>query len=188
MRIHYDWEFLEDGHTIAPISVGMVSGDGGELYLINRDAPWGRIIAHPWLMDNVVPHLPFRLSNGGQVRLELDDTHPDARAVVSRESMAIHVLDFMNVAARRDAGRRPELWAYYGAYDHVCLSWLFGPMIARPPVMPMVTFDIVQAAVAAGIDLERLEKLGDATARHNALADARWNRVAHDWIEREAVR
>ena len=31
MRVFYDFEFLEDYHTIDPISVGMVREDGREL-------------------------------------------------------------------------------------------------------------------------------------------------------------
>jgi hypothetical protein len=36
MRYWYDWEFDEDGQTIKPISLGMVSEDGRELHLINE--------------------------------------------------------------------------------------------------------------------------------------------------------
>ena len=38
--IDYDFEFLEDGSTIEPISIGMVCEDGREYYaVITREQP-----------------------------------------------------------------------------------------------------------------------------------------------------
>lgn len=54
----YDTEFLEDGHTIDLISIGIVCEDGREYYAINSDADWDRIRKDDWLMENVVAHLP----------------------------------------------------------------------------------------------------------------------------------
>ena len=59
MRLYHDWEFLElgAGHPIQPISVGMVSEAGDELYYEFFDAPWTDVYKHEWLKENVVPHL-----------------------------------------------------------------------------------------------------------------------------------
>ena len=63
-RIWYDFEFLENGSTIFPISVGMVDDQGRELYLVNEDTEGSKIKEkirnHDFLMGNVIPHLPLR--------------------------------------------------------------------------------------------------------------------------------
>lgn len=67
-----------------------------------------------------------------------------------------------------------ELWANYGAYDHVVLMQLWGPMIARPDFLPMYTHDLQHYAHDLGVSWQDLPK--QEAAVHDALADAR-----HDW-------
>lgn len=169
MRIFYDTEFLEDGRTIDLISIGMVAEDGRELYLVNHDAPWRRIKKHGWLMENVVPHLPQPHGDwrNHMPKSWLIDFHsPHVR---DKDMIAEAVQDF--IQATPDV----ELWAWYGAYDHVVLSQLWGPMIAHPDGVPMWTNDLRQ----------EVQRLGDPQlpkqegAEHDALADARWVRDAH---------
>lgn len=164
MRCYYDTEFLEDGRTIDLISIGMVREDGAELYYVNRDAPWGRIKKNEWLMANVVPSLPQPHGdwrNHMPKRWLIDFHNP---AVQSKKFIADAVRGFLT-----GDGREPELWAWYGAYDHVVLAQLWGRMIDLPPGVPMWTNDLRQ---------ERY-RLGDPPVPeqpdgvHNALADAR---------------
>jgi hypothetical protein len=73
-----------------------------------------------------------------------------------------------------------DLWANYGAYDHVCLMQLWGPMIAKPSFLPMWTHDLQQ-------ELERLGgPFGDEPVQeegeHNALADAKHNLAVHNFL------
>src|SRR5690606_14816131 len=82
VKIYYDTEFLEDGETIELISIGMVAEDGRELYAVNADMPFRRVIRHDWLRENVVPSLPVapclpghRCSSHGGGHLDTD--HPD---------------------------------------------------------------------------------------------------------------
>lgn len=58
--ITYDLEFLDDGETIDLVSIGMVSGEGRRLYVINREMDQRRIVAHDWMRRNVWPHLPLK--------------------------------------------------------------------------------------------------------------------------------
>jgi hypothetical protein len=58
--ITYDLEFLDDGKTIDLVSLGMKSGDGRRLYVINREMPQQRIVEHDWMRKNVWPHLPLK--------------------------------------------------------------------------------------------------------------------------------
>lgn len=169
--IDYDTEFLEDGRTIDLISIGMVDDRGRELYLINREAPWHRIAERPWLVENVLPSLP---------RAEVTPTNPcginfEHLLVVPHAVIAAEVADFIlgkhPDLDPSDEGLPVELWAWYGAFDHVALAWLFGPMIDLPQGIPMFTHDIRQWASQLG-DV-RLPKQTDGV--HNALEDARFN-------------
>lgn len=184
MRIWYDWEFLEDGRTIEPISIGMVAEDGRELYLVNEeiddDPLKPRIRKQKWLMDNVVPHLPLRGgkvergsshtsgSDWGYYNLDLSDNR-----VVSRRFMRNAIRDFL------DASAPVELWGYFPSYDHVLLAQMFGRMIDRPASMPMWTNDVQQVAARLGLDNSLPQQTGTA---HNALDDARWTKAAWEYL------
>jgi hypothetical protein len=171
-RVFYDLEFLEDGRTIDVISIGMVDDRGRSLYLINEHAPWDRIAAHPWLMANVVPHLPRDERYHDHAAGGVDLDHPSMRlpGPLARDVEAFLVGDTL-------AGDELELWAWYGAYDHVALMQLWGPMIDKPAGLPMFTMDLRQEQRRLG-DPVLSEQPADA---HDALADARHNRVR--WAE-----
>jgi hypothetical protein len=77
----------------------------------------------------------------------------------------------------------PELWAWYGAYDHVLLAQLFGRMIDLPAGIPMWTNDLQQECHRLG-DPQLPERDDD---EHHALADARWVRDALAWLQRWAA-
>ncbi|SLG40051.1 Gp101 [Mycobacteroides abscessus subsp. abscessus] len=171
MRYWYDTEFHEDGSTIDLISIGIVCEDGREYYAVNADADWARIAQHEWLTENVVPHLPPAGS-------------PEWRP---HKVIAEDVADFLRPEAVHTWGSmgsrtprciyvdRPELWAWYGAYDHVALAQLWGPMIARPRWIPMWTNDLRQEQHRLGNPPVPEQVHGN----HDALADARHNRVIH---------
>lgn len=175
MKIFYDCEFIEDGRTVDLISIGMVAEDGRELYAVNRDMPIKRIAKHDWLRKNVVPSLP-RIHGDRRhyvsVRrnpLALDFEHPD---MLSKVRIAAKVERF--IQATPDV----ELWAWYGAYDHVCLAQLWGRMIDLPEGVPMWTNDLKQEAVRLG----NPPMPEQAEGVHNALADARHNRLMHEYL------
>lgn len=163
-RYFYDTEFLEDGRTIDLISIGIVSSDGRELYLVNRDAPWRKIRKHEWLMANVVPKLPQ--PHGDRInqvprRWLLDMWHPLVRP---HRWIRDAVKDFLL------AKPGPiELWANYAAYDHVALCQLFGRMIDLPSGVPMFTNDFQQAWRVAG----QPALPEQVTGAHSAIEDAR---------------
>lgn len=170
-RYWYDTEFLEDGRTIELISIGIVSSDGREYYAVNREVYrgelWRRIRKHRWLTENVVPFLPDSATNP---------------AVRSLTNISDDVIGFLSL------GETPELWADYGAYDHVALCQLWGPMTALPAGLPMFTNDIQQEAARLGVT-DELPKQEDG--QHNALSDARhcrtlWGFLQVSEIERAA--
>jgi len=167
MKVYYDTEFLDDGHVIGLISIGLVAEDGREYYAVNWDAPWRGIREHPWLMANVVPHLPQPHGdwiNHMPRRWLIDLNDPSVKPY---GKIAAEVKVFLQ--ATPDL----ELWAWYGAYDHVALAQLWGPMMNLPAGVPMWTNDLKQEAWRLG----NPEVPVQGGAVHNALADARHLRV-----------
>lgn len=167
MIIDYDCEFVEDGRTIDLVSIGMVTEDGRELYAVSSDVNEHRLLADPWLADNVWPHLPVRQRPpGARCRCTagahgtIDRDHPDVRP---RAQIRRMVADLIRSTPE------PELWAWYGAYDHVAYAQLFGRMIDLPPGFPMYTNDLRQEAHRLGNPPLPVRHAGE----HNALADAR---------------
>src|SRR5436309_9747296 len=121
----YDTEFLEDGHTIDLISIGIIADDGREYYAVSSEFDEDAVKKHPWLLENVWPQLPLR---GSEITVPLqelppapemlkgmylDTMHPTVKA---RAVIAAEVRDFLLAG-----DTPPELWAYFGAYDHVAL-------------------------------------------------------------------
>lgn len=123
MRIWFDTEFYENGHTISLISIGMVREDGATFY---GEADLAPEIASQsnWLKENVKPHL-----KGGD-------------AEMTRYELRKAIVEF--------AGEKPEFWAYYADYDWVALCQLFGTMMDLPAGWPMFCRDLQQAIGLAG--------------------------------------
>lgn len=156
MKYFYDTEFLEDGETINLISIGIVAEDGREYYAINREADWDRIERHDWLMPNVVAHLPAFDVATWKFKDRIRD----------------------EVAAFLTHTEKTQLWAWYGAYDHVVLAQLFGTMMDLPEGVPMYTNDVRSLVDWTGIDKLPAQQ----GTEHDALADARHVKQMHDRI------
>lgn len=75
-------------------------------------------------------------------------------------------------------GEKPEFWGYYADYDWVVLCQLFGTMMDLPKGWPMYCRDIKQLCDSLGNP--KLPKQGKG--EHHALADARWNRTAWEFL------
>lgn len=155
MKYWYDTEFIEDGKTIDLISIGIVAEDGRTLYYENGEADLSK--ASDWVKENVIPHL-------------LRDPH----STLSRIDLANYVKEFCD----REKYGKPEFWGYYSAYDHVALCQLFGTMMNLPKGWPMYTRDIKQLCDSLGDP--KLPEQGKG--EHNALADAKWNKLAWGFL------
>lgn len=79
---------------------------------------------------------------------------------------------------RNFAADRPEFWGYYADYDWVVLCQLFGTMMDLPKGWPMYCRDIKQLCDSLGNP--NLPEQGKG--EHHALADARWNRKAYEFL------
>ena len=157
-RFVYDTEFIEDGTTIDLVSIAVVSEDGSrELYAVSTEFDPTKAI--PWVRRHVLDQLPS----------------PSSPAYQSRAAIRDRLLEFLT-AEPGDI----ELWAWYGAYDHVVLCQLWGAMRALPRALPRFTRDLRQ----------RWEDVGspplppEPPNAHDALADARHNLARWRAIER----
>lgn len=175
----YDTEFHEDGKTIDFISIGIVAEDGREYYAVSEDFDTERVAANRWLMDNVmtsIGHQTFLKSGfpGAPVKVDLILTDPHAK---SRNQIAQEIREFIG------DDPDPELWAWYGSYDHVCLAQLWGRMIDLPGEVPMFTNDLktlvkeVKRKNGKGPDMPQ-----QPSGKHNALDDARFNWVRYRYL------
>ncbi|GGJ56020.1 3'-5' exoribonuclease domain-containing protein [Glutamicibacter ardleyensis] len=187
MKYFYDTEFFEDSKNIELISIGIVrESDGETYYAVNADMPMDRIRQHDWLLRNVMNSIPVTpktlldkyIANPenhhprpGVTTLQVDRTKS---CVKPAWVIANEVRDFLAV------GEKTELWAWYGAYDHVVLAQLFGRMIDLPAGIPMYTNDVRSLVDITGVDKLPQQQGGV----HNALADALHVKTMYDHIMR----
>ncbi len=189
-RYFYDCEFIERGpeHPIDLISIGIVCEDGRELYMQSTEFTIDK--ASQWVRDHVImqldpcPHIrtnppPTSLGTfyGAQAQHKQGQCIGIAGSYAdcpwrTREQIRLELLYFMDV----EKHGKPELWGYYSAYDHVAFCQLFGTMMDLPRGFPMYTRDIKQLCDSLGNP--KLPEQGKD--EHNALADAKWNKLA--WV------
>lgn len=178
INIFYDCEFLDSGSTIDLVSVGMCNDqDDNTLYLFNADAML--MHANDWVRANVFPHLPLckMPHTGGPPHFDKNDTR-----VMGRSELAKQVADYV-----RGYGAWPtvQLWADYGAYDHVAIAQMFGPMVNLPEGFPMytneyMTYETTMRDTLGAYQLFRKDKRGNP---HDALDDAKWVRYKHSRVK-----
>ncbi|WP_149362112.1 polyadenylate-specific 3'-exoribonuclease AS [Lolliginicoccus suaedae] len=159
MRYFYDCEFIEDGRTIDLVSIAVVAEDGREFYAVSAEFDAAR--AGTWVRANVLPKLP----------------PPSSQLWRSRSQIREDLTAFL-----KPGDGDVELWAWVGAYDHVALCQLWGPMTALPRGMPRFTREIKQHWETHGKP-PLPAAMGEA---HDALADARHN--AQRFLTIEALR
>ena len=75
MLIWFDTEFIEDGRTIQPISIGMVREDGAEYY---AEFAFDEKAASAWVVDNVLPHLEGNPKSREAIAQEIAEFAGDA--------------------------------------------------------------------------------------------------------------
>jgi hypothetical protein len=86
-----------------------------------------------------------------------------------------------------------EFYAYYADYDWVAFCWLFGKMIDLPKGFPKYCIDLKQELdnkqlsydkSKMGIKVKDIETYPKQTNEHNALADAKWNKQLHEFLNK----
>lgn len=171
MKYFYDTEFIEDGKTIDLISIGVITAEGKEFYAESLDADLSR--ANDWVKENVITHLWSRQPDKKDANRWSRDG--GSGGLMSRRNLATALTVFV---AENSDDEKPEFWGYYADYDHVVLCQLFGTMLDLPKSWPMYTRDIKQLCDALGNP--KLPEQGKG--EHHALADARWNKLAYEFL------
>lgn len=173
IRYHLDTEFKENGTTIEPISLGMVDDDGRELYLIYAPAVkafkereyFNKLDqTDSWLKDNVFNYI--------------SEADVDEYGYCDKEAMAECVYDF--ICDGLEYGDQAELWGYFAAYDHVCLSQLFGRMIDLPPPMPMFTNELMTIGRLPNGYYKPKPARPKQLFEHHALMDAKYQKLVFE--------
>jgi hypothetical protein len=186
VKYWFDTEFHEDGRTIDLISIGVVAEDGRQYYAVSLD--FNRVLAfdHPWLAENVLPHLPWMsLPPTTPLQWATADVDLDSGWWKHREKIRDDLLRFCDP----EQYGKPEFWAYYADYDWVALCQLFGRMIDLPNGWPMYCRDLKQEADRKEADFRirvpeyKLQLPPQDSQEHHALADARWNRVVWEYLK-----
>jgi hypothetical protein len=93
----------------------------------------------------------------------------------SRRQIREGLEDFFGIDHPEIEAEPIELWAWVGAYDHVALCQLWGPMTSLPPQIPRFTRELRQLWEEHGSP--RMPPRPSDT--HDALVDARHNRRRH---------
>jgi len=165
-RYFYDCEFIEDGRTIDLVSIGVVDEHGREFYAISTE--FDPTPALPWVRRNVLDRLPSPGHPAWRSRERIrDDLYAFLVEPLRREESAA---GSGNSSERTRPNYEIELWAWYGAYDHVVLAQLWGRMPDLPREIPRFTKDLRQLWDERG-----RPPLPPSTQRHDALIDARHN-------------
>ncbi len=165
MKYFIDTEFSERGpkHPIELISIGIVCEDGREIYMMSRD--FDAEACSDWVKNNVLNNLG--LSEADQSSVKNGNTLYGLQThIIARE-----IREFVG-------DDKPEFWGYYADYDWVVFCQMFGTMMDLPKGWPMYCRDIKQFC-----DLLGNPKLPEqGKGEHNALADARWNKQAYEFL------
>lgn len=112
--IAFDFEFIENGRTIDPISVGLSHIDGRRYYAIFKEFKESK--ASPWVKENVISKLPPRFVNPVYESPRLLE---ESLAWKSREAIRLDILRFVG-------SQSPEFWGNYCAHDFVLLGQVMG--------------------------------------------------------------
>lgn len=159
-RFFLDTEFIESGpgKSIQLISIGLVCEDGREFYAISSE--FDPATASDWVKENVLAKL-----------------EPDV------ERLTLNQIAYVLIAYiwpnYLDTKPKPEFWGYFSDYDWVCFCQCFGTMMDLPKGFPMFCLDIKQLCVSKGDP--RLPEQGKG--EHNSLADAKWNKLAWEFLQ-----
>lgn len=181
MKYYLDCEFIEDGVTIDLLSIALVCEDGRELYYQNASAKFKA--ASDWVWRNVFPHLKHFDMRGERYCREIKNSLQTSLSAKCHDEFCpwrykSEIRDNVKAFIDIEKNGKPEIWGYYSAYDWVAFCQLFGAMIELPKGYPMFCRDIIQECKRLGNpELPKQDK-----SEHDCLADARWNKTAHEFL------
>jgi 3'-5' exoribonuclease-like protein len=158
----FDTEFIENGSTIIPLSIGIVSEDGRELYLEWHRTPEELATANEFVQTNVFPHLAYM--------------NEDYRFVHEAHHIRELLVEFVTGV------KFPRLWAWYATYDWMVLCQMFGNMTDLPEHFLYFPMDLRAIVEWEGGQKRYAFPKQQGTA-HNALEDAKHLKVMYDIVK-----
>ncbi len=175
MRIFLDTEFIEDGRTIEPLSIGMVREDSKEYYA--EVANLTLLKPNEWVYTNVIPHLKSWETT--QTTPKILGRLSTSKGAKIREVVRQEIIDFC------DGEQDPEFWGYFADYDWVLLCQLFGTMMDLPNRWPKYCLDIRQEMEVQGITKSQMiSRIGEGEDEegHDALTGARYHKKIYSTL------
>jgi len=197
MLYFLDTEFIEDGHTIDLISIGIVSEDNREFYYISDE--FDPTKADDWVVSNVLSKLPkapyglhlvskikwynFFHRTNHWVPSTLETIYPycsykeqqDAMLWISKKDITKRILSFIGDDSN------PVFWGAWSAYDWIVLCQLFGKMIDIPKHFPYHCNDVIQWCYQLGLTRDYLP--ANPEDEHNSLVDAKWVKDSYKMLD-----
>lgn len=187
---------IKEVWTIELISIGIVSQEGKEYYAIHNGFDVKKAFRNEWLNKNIF--LPFfrNMSVFHKTHNEFDLRWAKRYIKQSGKSLdeiKFEIIEFLGGLIDDDGGSaswyfkdKPEFWGYFASYDWIVFCWIFGQMIALPNGFPMYIKDLKQTMDSTNLSKEwKREKCPDPEGAHNALVDAKWNKLLYDKIFEE---
>jgi len=177
MRYFFDCKCIEDGSTIALISIGMVAEDGRKLYFENEDADLSK--ASEWVAKNVVYKLWSRQPDKREFNAWVRDG--GVGGLRTHKEIAREVRHFCDPQTHGI----PEFWRFYET-ESSCAAFrqLIGSLKGLPPDDPMDFRSIKQLWIDLGNPPLPVYK----DLKHHALADAERGKKAWHLLQDEADR
>lgn len=172
MKYFIDFEFEEkeykNGIAIEVISIGITNEKNENLYLVNKDYDIEKC-QNEWLKENVFQYLETK------------------RKDLFCSKYFVSFVDFKNIVLdyfEKTSDGKIELYGYFSAYDHVCLSSLFGRMVNLPESVPMYTKDLKQYCDDLFLSKEVIkEECQNELNEHCSIDDAIWNKKLHSFLQ-----
>src|SRR6266849_4998295 len=159
MRYFLDTEFIDDGHAIDLISIGIVPDDGRELYLqsvefnIDKASPWVRenVLMHLGLCPSIMTQPLYSLGTvyGAQAQHKMGQCALPECPWRTRKQLLYEVAAFFMPT---DEHEKFELIGWCAGYDFVALCQLFGTMMDIPYHYPHYIKDVQYLLDERGLD------------------------------------
>lgn len=194
-------------HVIDLISIGIVAEDGRKYYAISNEYRYKD--ASEWVQKNVI--LPMYHQQSPSIKLFCEPNNFHTTVGKSNKQIAKEIIEFCRHGIWNDITTdstkttiggmnirsEPEFYGYYADYDWVLFCSLFGTMMQLPLGFPMYCIDLKQTLDehAERISIRRhvskdqiLKELKSSTLyprqsnEHNAIADAKWNKELHHFL------
>lgn len=167
MKYFIDWEFIEDGKTIDPISVGVVREDGKTFYAVNKECDFTK--ASDWVKKNVLSPMGVDFLPNNTIRI--------AESVEKDRKTKAEIRAGLLNLTKWDTDIR--FIGYYADYDWVTTAQLFGTMVGLPKEFPMFCYDVKQWLMDLGNPTIPLDYTSDS---HHALIDAMNIKSVYYWL------